>query len=248
MRSVAVRCASISTSRSPTPPRACSPQHHRGSPSPGTRSAASSPSRCGGGPRNGSPASPCSTRSARPPHRAQLEAWAQLAGASGGGRVRRRRRRAGQPPTSVRQRPDTRSSWSGGWSSPATSGRRASCASCRCSRRGRDDRPWLGDDRRADARRQRSNWTRCARAEIQAELAAAIPGAEHVTIDGAGHMSPLDHPEAVAAALRTWLRADRSAPKPMTMARPSHRYRAAVCSPYARCRTISVDTLRERGG
>ena len=36
--------------------------------------------------------------------------------------------------------------------------------------------------------------------EIQAELAAAIPGAVHVTIVGAGHMSPLDHPAAVADA------------------------------------------------
>jgi pimeloyl-ACP methyl ester carboxylesterase len=44
-------------------------------------------------------------------------------------------------------------------------------------------------------------------AEIQAELAAAIPGAVHVTIDGAGHMSPLDHPCAVAAALGDWLAA-----------------------------------------
>ena len=41
--------------------------------------------------------------------------------------------------------------------------------------------------------------------EIQAELAAAIPGAVHVTIVGAGHMSPLDHPAAVADALRDWL-------------------------------------------
>jgi pimeloyl-ACP methyl ester carboxylesterase len=41
--------------------------------------------------------------------------------------------------------------------------------------------------------------------EIQAETAAAVPGATHVTIDGGGHMTPLDHPAEVAAALRGWL-------------------------------------------
>lgn len=40
--------------------------------------------------------------------------------------------------------------------------------------------------------------------EIQAELAGAIPGARHVTIDGAGHMAPLDHPAHVARALDAW--------------------------------------------
>jgi pimeloyl-ACP methyl ester carboxylesterase len=40
---------------------------------------------------------------------------------------------------------------------------------------------------------------------IQAEIAAAVPGATHVTIDGAGHMTPLDRPVQVAAALRGWL-------------------------------------------
>jgi pimeloyl-ACP methyl ester carboxylesterase len=40
--------------------------------------------------------------------------------------------------------------------------------------------------------------------EIQAELAGAIPGARHVTIDGAGHMAPLDHPADVARALAAW--------------------------------------------
>ena len=43
--------------------------------------------------------------------------------------------------------------------------------------------------------------------EVQAELAAAIPGAIHVTVDGAGHMALLDHPVDVAAALRQWLAA-----------------------------------------
>ena len=69
--------------------------------------------------------------------------------------------------------------------------------------------------------------------EIQAELAAAIPGAVHVTIDGAGHMSPLDHPGEVAAALGDWL---ASRPGCVTTAqRPWRPARAAdgVCSAYA---------------
>jgi pimeloyl-ACP methyl ester carboxylesterase len=40
---------------------------------------------------------------------------------------------------------------------------------------------------------------------IQAEIVAAVPGATHVTLDGAGHMTPLEHPAEVAAALRHWL-------------------------------------------
>ena len=60
--------------------------------------------------------------------------------------------------------------------------------------------------------------------EIQAELAAAIPGAVHVTIDGAGHMSPLDHPAAVAAALRDWL---------ACAADSDGRCPGALCSTYA---------------
>lgn len=41
--------------------------------------------------------------------------------------------------------------------------------------------------------------------ELQREVAAGIPGADHVTVDGAGHMSPLDHPNEVAAVLASWL-------------------------------------------
>jgi len=41
--------------------------------------------------------------------------------------------------------------------------------------------------------------------EIQEELATAIPGAQHVTIADAGHMSVLESPGAVASALGTWL-------------------------------------------
>jgi 2-keto-3-deoxy-L-rhamnonate aldolase RhmA/alpha-beta hydrolase superfamily lysophospholipase len=40
---------------------------------------------------------------------------------------------------------------------------------------------------------------------LQEELAAGIPHAQHVTIDGAGHMAPLEEPAAVAAALTDWL-------------------------------------------
>jgi pimeloyl-ACP methyl ester carboxylesterase len=43
--------------------------------------------------------------------------------------------------------------------------------------------------------------------ELQAELAAAIAGAEHVTIQAASHMTPLDRPVEVASALRRWLAA-----------------------------------------
>lgn len=41
--------------------------------------------------------------------------------------------------------------------------------------------------------------------ELQREMAARIPGADHVTVDGAGHMSPLDHPDDVAVHLAAWL-------------------------------------------
>jgi pimeloyl-ACP methyl ester carboxylesterase len=49
--------------------------------------------------------------------------------------------------------------------------------------------------------------------EIQAEIAAAVPGATHVTIEGAGHMAPLDHPAEVAAALSGLL--GETAPAPV---------------------------------
>jgi pimeloyl-ACP methyl ester carboxylesterase len=41
--------------------------------------------------------------------------------------------------------------------------------------------------------------------ELQQELAVGIPGARHVTVPGAGHMTPLDHPSEVAAHLTAWL-------------------------------------------
>ncbi|HEX6957383.1 MAG TPA: alpha/beta fold hydrolase [Ferrovibrio sp.] len=37
------------------------------------------------------------------------------------------------------------------------------------------------------------------------EMAALIPGAELVVIEGAGHLPPMEEPDAVAAALRRWL-------------------------------------------
>ena len=40
---------------------------------------------------------------------------------------------------------------------------------------------------------------------LQAELASGLPTVEHRTIDGAGHMSPLDCPAEVATALAGWL-------------------------------------------
>jgi len=40
---------------------------------------------------------------------------------------------------------------------------------------------------------------------LQEELAAGIPGARHVTIEGAGHLAALEDPGAVAAALGEWL-------------------------------------------
>ena len=41
--------------------------------------------------------------------------------------------------------------------------------------------------------------------DIQAELAGAVTGAVHEVIDGAGHMTPLDHPVELARLLDTWL-------------------------------------------
>ena len=41
--------------------------------------------------------------------------------------------------------------------------------------------------------------------DLQRELAAGIPGACHVTVEGAGHMISLEHPGEVAAHLAAWL-------------------------------------------
>ena len=41
---------------------------------------------------------------------------------------------------------------------------------------------------------------------LHEEMAAAIPGAELVVVEDCGHLSPLEQPEAVTAALRQWLR------------------------------------------
>ena len=41
---------------------------------------------------------------------------------------------------------------------------------------------------------------------LHEEMAAAIPGAELVVVEDCGHLSPLEQPEAVTAALRHWLR------------------------------------------
>jgi pimeloyl-ACP methyl ester carboxylesterase len=40
---------------------------------------------------------------------------------------------------------------------------------------------------------------------IHEEMAAAIPGARLVVVDGSGHLSPLERPAAVTAALAAWL-------------------------------------------
>jgi surfactin synthase thioesterase subunit len=41
--------------------------------------------------------------------------------------------------------------------------------------------------------------------EMSEEMAAAIPGATLVVLDGTGHLSPLEQPERVTEALREWL-------------------------------------------
>lgn len=68
-----------------------------------------------------------------------------------------------------------------------------------------DSRPSLGDIDAPTLVLSGSDDTVCP-VELQEELAAGIPGARHVTIAGAGHMTPLDHPAEVAAELVTWLR------------------------------------------
>ncbi|MCJ2033389.1 alpha/beta fold hydrolase [Methylobacterium sp. J-068] len=40
---------------------------------------------------------------------------------------------------------------------------------------------------------------------IHREMAALVPGARLVIVPGAGHMSPIEQPEAVSRALRAWL-------------------------------------------
>lgn len=41
--------------------------------------------------------------------------------------------------------------------------------------------------------------------QLHDEMAALIPGADLVKVDECGHLSPLERPEAVTAALRAWL-------------------------------------------
>jgi pimeloyl-ACP methyl ester carboxylesterase len=41
--------------------------------------------------------------------------------------------------------------------------------------------------------------------ETHAEMARQIPNAEHVVVEGAGHLSPLERPAEVTRALRAWL-------------------------------------------
>jgi len=41
--------------------------------------------------------------------------------------------------------------------------------------------------------------------DVHDEMAAGIAGARQVVLDGCGHMSPLERPAEVAAALRAWL-------------------------------------------
>ena len=48
--------------------------------------------------------------------------------------------------------------------------------------------------------------------DLQHEMTQLIPDSRHVVIDGAGHMSPLDHPQQVAEHLLAWLEA-RPAPR-----------------------------------
>ena len=44
---------------------------------------------------------------------------------------------------------------------------------------------------------------------LHEEMAAAIPGSELVLVEDCGHLSPLEQPEAVTAALRRWLQEPR---------------------------------------
>jgi len=43
---------------------------------------------------------------------------------------------------------------------------------------------------------------------LHQEMVEAIPGATLVVIDDCGHLPPLEHPEAVSAAMRDWLSGD----------------------------------------
>ena len=46
--------------------------------------------------------------------------------------------------------------------------------------------------------------------EVHEEMAAGLPGAELVVLDGCGHLSTWERPDEVTAALRGWL--ERVAP------------------------------------
>jgi pimeloyl-ACP methyl ester carboxylesterase len=51
--------------------------------------------------------------------------------------------------------------------------------------------------------------------ECHQEIAAAIPGARLTVIEGSGHLTPMERPEAVSAALRDWLEGWELGPSPI---------------------------------
>ena len=153
--------------------------------------------------RTGSPDWPCSTRSARPPYDAQLQTWAALRANAP--------KPAASPKSSAEQavvnvgEADAADELVPRWVEMAGDVgpdgflRQLSVQASRP-----DARPYVGGIDVPTLVLSGSTDTVCP-PPIQAELAAAIPGAEHVTIDGAGHMSLLDHPAEVTVALERWL-------------------------------------------
>jgi 2-keto-3-deoxy-L-rhamnonate aldolase RhmA/pimeloyl-ACP methyl ester carboxylesterase len=69
-----------------------------------------------------------------------------------------------------------------------------------------DGRPGLGDVRVPTLVLSGAEDDVCP-PELQRELAAGVPGAHHVVAPGAGHLAPLEDPDATAAALVAWLAA-----------------------------------------
>ncbi len=64
--------------------------------------------------------------------------------------------------------------------------------------------------------------------EMSEEMAAGIAGATLVVLDGTGHMAPLEQPDAVTEAMRTWLARASDDAAPRTAAAPAVPERPAL--------------------
>ena len=123
-------------------------------------------------------------------------------------RRRRERARVCRPTSSPRcsrlpQRRTAPTSWSERWRWRMRPERPRCARSCGCSRTRVDLRPRPARRDRCRHSSCRARRTRSARLQFHAEIAAELPRARVVTIDG-GHLLPLEQPDAFGALVAGW--------------------------------------------